>query len=152
MPLHVFGMGTDGLAAQRDCPDVRTGGDLPKTLHGELARRRVYLHPMRWTSLGLSLLEAMHLGMPVVALATTEAHGRCRRKRASSPTSTSCSAARGLVDDPEQRGRGAAARATRWDYGLGRFHDRLGRGPGPGVLASSRRTTGWFRHRRRKTP
>ena len=36
----------------------------------ELARRRVYLHPSRWTSLGLSLLEAMQLGMPVVALAT----------------------------------------------------------------------------------
>jgi glycosyltransferase involved in cell wall biosynthesis len=42
-------------------------------MHTELARRRVYLHPIRWTSLGLSLLEAMHLGMPVVALATTEA-------------------------------------------------------------------------------
>ena len=42
-------------------------------MHDELARRRVYLHPIRWTSLGLSLLEAMHLGMPVVALATTEA-------------------------------------------------------------------------------
>ena len=41
-------------------------------MHEELARRRVYLHPVRWTSLGLSLLEAMHLGMPIVALATTE--------------------------------------------------------------------------------
>jgi glycosyltransferase involved in cell wall biosynthesis len=41
-------------------------------MHAELARRRVYVHPVRWTSLGLSLLEAMHLGMPVVALATTE--------------------------------------------------------------------------------
>ena len=38
-----------------------------------MARRRVYLHPVRWTSLGLSLIEAMHLGMPVVALDTTEA-------------------------------------------------------------------------------
>jgi glycosyltransferase involved in cell wall biosynthesis len=38
-----------------------------------MARRRVYLHPNRWTSLGLALLEAMHLGMPVVALSTTEA-------------------------------------------------------------------------------
>ena len=37
-----------------------------------MARRRVYLHPIRWTSLGLSLIEAMHIGMPVVALATTE--------------------------------------------------------------------------------
>jgi glycosyltransferase involved in cell wall biosynthesis len=33
----------------------------------------VYVHPVRWTSLGLSLLEAMHLGMPVVGLATTGA-------------------------------------------------------------------------------
>jgi hypothetical protein len=41
-------------------------------LHRDLARRRVYLHPVRWTSLGLSLIEAMYLGMPVVALATTE--------------------------------------------------------------------------------
>jgi glycosyltransferase involved in cell wall biosynthesis len=37
-----------------------------------MARRRAYLHPVRWTSLGLSLIEAMYLGMPVVALATTE--------------------------------------------------------------------------------
>ena len=42
-------------------------------LHRAMACRRVYLHPVRWTSLGLSLIEAMHLGMPVVALATTEA-------------------------------------------------------------------------------
>ena len=48
--------------------------DLPQAaLHDELARRRVYLHPCRWTSLGLRCIEAMHLGMPVVALATTEA-------------------------------------------------------------------------------
>jgi glycosyltransferase involved in cell wall biosynthesis len=38
-----------------------------------MARRRCYLHPVRWTSLGLSLIEAMQLGMPVVALATTDA-------------------------------------------------------------------------------
>jgi glycosyltransferase involved in cell wall biosynthesis len=49
------------------------GVDLPQgELHRELPRRRVYLHPYRWTSLGLSLVEAMHLGMPVVTLATTE--------------------------------------------------------------------------------
>ena len=40
-------------------------------MHTALARRRVYLHPPRWTSLGLSLIEAMHLGMPVLALAAT---------------------------------------------------------------------------------
>ena len=42
-------------------------------MHAELAGRRAYLHPFRWTCLGLSLIEAMTLGMPVVALATTEA-------------------------------------------------------------------------------
>jgi hypothetical protein len=48
-------------------------GELPAgQLHEAMARRRVYLHPMRWTSLDPSLVEAMHLGMPVVALASTE--------------------------------------------------------------------------------
>jgi glycosyltransferase involved in cell wall biosynthesis len=42
-------------------------------LHDAMAGHRAYVHPIRWTSLGLSLIEAMHLGMPVAALATTEA-------------------------------------------------------------------------------
>jgi hypothetical protein len=74
--LDVFGMGLDGLpdAVGLGEPALRLMGDLPAPrLHEEMARRRVYLHPVRWTSLGLSLIEAMHLGMPVVALDTTEA-------------------------------------------------------------------------------
>ena len=74
-PLDVFGMGLDELAARTGIgPERLTAvGDLGhERLHDELARRRVYLHTTRWTSLGLSLLEAMHLGMPVVALASTE--------------------------------------------------------------------------------
>jgi glycosyltransferase involved in cell wall biosynthesis len=64
VPVDLFGMETEPLG----------GADLPhKQLLDELPRRRVYLHPVRWTSLGLSLIEAMHLGMPVAALATTEA-------------------------------------------------------------------------------
>ncbi len=52
---------------------LSTANDLTQPrLHEALARRRVYLHPYRWTSLGLALIEAMQLGMPVVALATTE--------------------------------------------------------------------------------
>ena len=68
-PVDVFGMGLDGL------PDtVRACGELPTgRLHAELARRRVYLHLTRWTSLGLALLEAMHAGLPPVVLGTTEA-------------------------------------------------------------------------------
>lgn len=59
MPVDVFGIGTDQNLKQ-------------SCLHRELARRRLYLHAYRWTSLGLSLIEAMHLGMPVVAFASTE--------------------------------------------------------------------------------
>jgi glycosyltransferase involved in cell wall biosynthesis len=72
----VFGMRVDQLPQALGLPSgqLRTYEDLPQQrMHEELARRRVYLHTARWTSLGLSLLEAMHLGMPVVALATTEA-------------------------------------------------------------------------------
>jgi hypothetical protein len=58
-PIDHFGIGTPRDLPQRD-------------LHAAIAQRRVYLHPYRWTSLGLSLLEAMLVGMPVVALATTE--------------------------------------------------------------------------------
>ena len=69
-PIDVFGIHADRL----DLPGVHPVGDLwTDELHGELARRRVYVHPLRWTSLGLSLIEAMHLGMPVVVLAATEA-------------------------------------------------------------------------------
>lgn len=74
--LDVFGMGLDGLGARLGLvpPALTEIGDLPQpTLHAELARRRVYLHTTRWTSLGLALVEAMALGMPVVAPATTEA-------------------------------------------------------------------------------
>jgi Glycosyl transferases group 1 len=69
-PVDVFGIAADQLRV----PGVSPIGDLPpRQLHPELARRRLYLHPVRWTSLGLSLIEAMHMGMPIVALAGTEA-------------------------------------------------------------------------------
>jgi hypothetical protein len=75
-PVDVFGMGLAGLHERYglDPARVELHEDPPQAaMHAELARRRVYVHPVRWTSLGLSLLEAMHLGMPVVGLATTEA-------------------------------------------------------------------------------
>jgi glycosyltransferase involved in cell wall biosynthesis len=75
--------GTDVLLAlQRSAPidlfgmDAEVLGGIEVTqqqLHRELGRRRAYVHPFRWTSLGLTLIEAMMLGLPVVCLATTEA-------------------------------------------------------------------------------
>jgi Glycosyl transferases group 1 len=66
-PLDLFGMRVSGH------PHTTAHEDLPQhAMHRELARRRVYLHPVRWTSLGLSLIEAMYLGLPVVAVAATQ--------------------------------------------------------------------------------
>lgn len=73
-PLDVFGMGVSDLPSRLGIPAARAFEDLPQArMHAALARRRAYLHPFRWTSLGLSLIEAMQLGMPVLAFATTEA-------------------------------------------------------------------------------
>jgi len=75
-PLDVYGMGLAELNERTGVGPsrLRAVGDLDgETLATEMARHRVYLHTARWTSLGLSLIEAMHLGMPVVAVASTEA-------------------------------------------------------------------------------
>jgi glycosyltransferase involved in cell wall biosynthesis len=123
VPLDLFGMGSDRLAGM---PGVRSVADLPQDrLHAEMARRRLYLHPVRWTSLGLSLLEAMHLGMPVVALATTEVVEAVPPEAGvvSTRVEALADAARRLLADPEQaRLMGKAGRAAATErYGLGRF-------------------------------
>jgi hypothetical protein len=70
--IDVWGIGTEGLSFNRGAVTGR--GDVAAPgLWDEIARRRVYLHTARWTSLGLSLIEAMFLGMPVVAVGTTMA-------------------------------------------------------------------------------
>lgn len=74
-PVDVWGIGTEDLndPAHR-CAGVTGHGDLRAgPLMKELAHRRVYLHTARWTSLGFPLLQAMFLGMPVVAVAATMA-------------------------------------------------------------------------------
>ncbi|MGN6418249.1 MAG: glycosyltransferase family 4 protein [Pseudobacter sp.] len=64
IPLDLAGMGTEIY------------GGLGEILHPQLpqflSRYRFFLNPIRHTSLGLSFLEAMMGGLPVVALATTE--------------------------------------------------------------------------------
>lgn len=75
VPIDVWGIGTEELNERRYRSAGVTGmGDVPTArLLPAVARRRVYLHTARWTSLGLSLVEAMFLGMPVVAVASTMA-------------------------------------------------------------------------------
>jgi glycosyltransferase involved in cell wall biosynthesis len=123
VPIDLFGMGSGGLAG---AAGVRSVDDLAQDrLHVEMARRRLYLHPVRWTSLGLSLLEAMHLGMPVVGLATTEVVEAVPPEAGvlSTRVDVLAEAARRLVADPEQaRVMGKAARAAATArYGLERF-------------------------------
>jgi Glycosyl transferases group 1 len=126
MGLDVFGMKVADLPARLGLPDVRAYEDLPQEhMHEELARRRAYLHPIRWTSLGLSLLEAMHLGMPVVALATTEVVEAVPREAGiiSTRPDRLREGLRRLLADREEAARlGKAARAVALErYGLARF-------------------------------
>ncbi|MEV7514541.1 glycosyltransferase [Streptomyces diastaticus] len=129
VPLDVFGMGTGGLAGHLALPADRCRAqDLPQSeLHAAMARRRLYLHPVRWTSLGLSLLEAMFLGMPVVALDTTEARDAVPQEAGavSNRPEVLRDAVRGLLADHGlARAAGEAARAAALDrYGLRRFLD-----------------------------
>lgn len=129
-PVDVFGMKAEGLARHLGVsPDaVVAAGDLPTDdLHRELARRRLYLHTTRWTSLGLALLESMHAGLPVVGVETTEI------RRAVPPEAGTVStrpgelqaAARRFIEDPESaRLAGLAAREHALEhYGLGRFQN-----------------------------
>lgn len=123
--VDLFGMGVEAMAGPEH-PWLRTHEDLPQEkLHLELARRRLYVHPFRWTSLGLALVEAMHLGMPVVALATTEAHDAVPAGCGvvSNDVSVLTAAAARLLRDPEAGAAlGWAARAHALDrYGLERF-------------------------------
>ncbi|MGX7672592.1 glycosyltransferase [Plantactinospora sp. DSM 117369] len=126
-PLDVFGMGVDGLPEAIGLPGDRLGTyDLPQArLHEQLARRRAYLHLCRWTSLGLSLLEAMTIGMPVVVLATTEAVAAVPPEAGvlASNLDTLRDAAAWLIADPTAaRAMGERARqAATTRYGLDRF-------------------------------
>ncbi|GAA3847409.1 glycosyltransferase [Streptomyces phyllanthi] len=129
VPLDVFGMRTEGLAGHLGLPEDRCRtADLPqRELHAAMAQRRMYVHPVRWTSLGLSLLEAMHLGMPVVALATTGAVEAVPPGAGTLSTRPDvlARAARRYLEDPETAAEdGARARRAALErYGLKRFLD-----------------------------
>jgi hypothetical protein len=64
VPLDLVGMGAEAMGG--------LGEVSPPELPAFEARYRFFFHPIRWTSLGLAVIEAMLLGMPIVGLATTE--------------------------------------------------------------------------------
>ncbi|MFI9648242.1 glycosyltransferase [Streptomyces sp. NPDC052040] len=126
-PLDVYGRGTEGLAARLGLPEERCrSAELPQAeLHRAMAERRFHLHPVRWASPGLPLLEAMHLGLPVVALATTEVVEAVPRGAGALSTRPEvlARAARHYLHEPEAAAAdGARARqAALGRYGLKRF-------------------------------
>lgn len=64
VPLDLIGMGSERLGGLGEVPF----DELPAFA----ARYRFLFNPIRYTSLGLAVLEAMAVGLPIVGLATTE--------------------------------------------------------------------------------
>jgi glycosyltransferase involved in cell wall biosynthesis len=64
VPLDLVGMGAE------------QAGGIGEVVHRDLpafaARYRFFFNPIRWTSMGLGVIEAMMVGLPIVALASTE--------------------------------------------------------------------------------
>lgn len=63
VPLDLVGMGTEGIGS---------GEVLHPQLPAFISHYRFFLNPIRYTSFGLAVCEAMMVGLPVVGLATTE--------------------------------------------------------------------------------
>jgi glycosyltransferase involved in cell wall biosynthesis len=118
IPLDAAGMETEQFSGL---------GDIPyRDLHRRVARYRFLFSPMRYTSLPLAVIEAMTIGMPVVALATTELPTVIEdgvTGYVSCDVGELVERMRSLLADPvEARRLGANARAVaRARFGLDRF-------------------------------
>jgi glycosyltransferase involved in cell wall biosynthesis len=100
VPLDLVGMGSEKAGGL---------GEVPPMQFLEFASRyRFFFNPIRYTSLGLAVCEAMAIGMPVVGLATTEmATAITNGVNGYVDTSPEAliSHMRRLVDDPEEARR-----------------------------------------------
>lgn len=107
VPLTLVGMGSEAIGGAGEIPNL----ELP----GFVSRFRFFFNPIRYTSLGLSVLEAMTVGVPVIALATTEMPTVIRNGvngYADTNVDALVDVMRTLVEDPELARRwGEAARA-----------------------------------------
>jgi hypothetical protein len=118
VPLDLFGFNSK---------EVGGFGDLPQAeVHEKIKAYRFYFNPIRYTSLPLSVLEAMGLGLPVVALATTELVSVIKDGKngfIDTNVENLVRRMRRLLADPEEARRiGEAGRCTaRERFGLERF-------------------------------
>ena len=144
IPIDLAGMGSEDLGGLGDLPLNR--------LHSVEVRYRLFFNPIRYTSLGLAVCEAMMLGLPIVGLATTEM-AVAVENGVSGYVDTDVGRLiefmRQLLDDPvEARRLGEGARRRSQDvFGLGRFvsdwretfEDVAGRRFDPVAVPSGRR-------------
>jgi glycosyltransferase involved in cell wall biosynthesis len=120
IPLDAIGMDTEAFGGL---------GDIPyRDLHRRVADYRFLFSPIRYTSLPLAVIEAMTIGMPVVALATTELPAVIENGRTgfvSCDINELVSCMRRLLIDREEAERvGKNAQAVASErFGLGRFKE-----------------------------
>lgn len=120
VPLDLAGMQSEELGGVGDVPH--------DTLAAFAARYRFFFNPIRYTSMGLAVCEAMLLGMPVIGLATTEMATAVENGvggYVDTNIETLVGHMRRLLDDPDEARRlGAGARrVAERRFGIGRFVD-----------------------------
>jgi len=118
VPLSLIGMGSERSGGLGEVSQL----ELPAFI----ARHRFFFNPIRYTSLGLAIVEAMMVGLPVVGLATTELASVLRNgDNGIVDTRIECllDAMRRLLADPaEARRLGEAGRRTALErFGIERF-------------------------------
>ena len=118
VPLDLFGFDSSSAGGLGGLPQAE--------VHERMKAYRFYFNPIRYTSLPLSVLEAMEIGLPVVALATTELVTVIKDGEngfIDTNVETLIERMHGLINDPEEARRiGAAGRRTvRERFNLERF-------------------------------
>ena len=118
LPIDLVGLGAERVGGLGEVRNT----DLPAFM----ARYRFFFNPIRYTSLGLAIVEAMMAGLPVVGLATTELVTVIRAGEngyIDTRPARLVEAMRGLLADPALALRlGDAARRTALErFGIERF-------------------------------
>lgn len=118
VPLDLIGMDSESMGGLGEIPNMEVGPFV--------SRYRFFYSPIRYTSLGLALIEAMMAGLPVVGFAATElarviVNGR--NGYIDTDPDRLVDAMKALIDDPRLAATwGAEARKTALArYGMDRF-------------------------------
>ncbi|MBI0328317.1 glycosyltransferase family 4 protein [Burkholderia plantarii] len=120
VPLDLVGMDAERLGGLGEIGNLE--------LAAFSARYRFFFNPIRWTSLGLAIVEAMTIGMPIVGLAATELATVIRNGDNGfihTDPAALVDAMQALLRDPaEARRLGDGARRTALErFGIDRFAD-----------------------------